>query len=321
MAISCSVYDEISRNNFKTWALILLFPFLLGALLTGILFIAFYKDPNRIELIQTFGINIVLPIMVIAFLWTLFSYFAGDKMMLGFAGAKPLTPNNPASKKIYRMVENIALAAGLPTPKVYLIDDDSLNAFATGHSPKTASVALTTGIVSKLEPLELEAVIAHEMGHIGNRDIRLNMIIITGIGICAFLGEILLRMTYVSSGSRSDNNGGQAKLLLLLMGFALMIFSFIIAPFIHLAISRTREYAADATGAYITRNPAALANALQKISADPRVEVLDKSPNMAGACIYDPLDRTKASFSALASTHPPVKDRIARLNQMSGNFL
>lgn len=318
MSAPKTIYDQISQNNLKTWALILLFPFLLGGLLLGILSLVFINDPNRATLIVGFGRDIILPIMGIAFIWTLISYWMGDKMMLGFAGATPLTEKDKDYRRVYHAVENVALAAGLPTPKVYIIDDDSLNAFATGHSPQTASIALTTGIIHKLKPLELDGVIAHEMGHIGNRDIRLNMIIITGIGVCALLADILLRMTYMSRSNSKDS--GQAKVLLLLLGFALMAFSFLIAPLIHMALSRTREYAADATAAYITRNPAALATALKKISEDARVEALDDSPNMATACIYDPTDMTKASFLKLGGTHPPISARIARLNQMAGTI-
>lgn len=315
MSAPRTVYDQITQNNLRTWGLILAFPLVLGALLYGVLFLALLNDPERTQTIVTLFHNIILPVVGIAFIWTGISYWFGDKMMLGFAGAEPLTHTDKAYKRVYRSVENVSLAAGLPTPKVYIIEDESLNAFATGHNPQTASIALTSGIIKKLEPLELEGVIAHEMAHIGNRDIRLNMIIITGIGVCALLADILLRMTYTSRSDSKDN--GQAKLLLLLMGFALLVFNFLIAPIIHMAISRTREYAADATGAFITRNPEALASALEKISVDARVETLDKSPNMAGACIYDPTDMTKSSFLQLGQTHPPVADRIARLKQMA----
>ena len=259
-----------------------------------------------------------LPIGGVALCWGLISYFTGDKMMLGFAGAESVPDdNNLTHKKIYTAVENVAIAAGLPTPKVYLIQDNSLNAFATGHSPKTVSVALTTGIVAKLEPLELEAVIAHEMGYIGNRDIRLNMIIITGLGVCAMLAEILFRLAHTGSRRSSKEENG-VKGVLLLFAVGLSLFNFIIAPIVHMAISRTREYAADATAAYITRNPAALASALRKISTDARVEVLDASKNMAHACIYDPLNPERMAF--FGSTHPPIEKRIERLNQMAGLF-
>ena len=316
MAVQKTVYDHIASNNIKTLLLILAMPTLLLLITYLIMALVFRNSPENWQLAAHMLMHVGLPVGGIALVWGLISYFVGDKMMLGFAGAQ-LAPNDTQHKKIYRSVENVAIAAGLPVPKVYLIEDDSLNAFATGHSPQTASVALTTGIVKKLEPLELEAVIAHEMGHIGNRDIRLNLIIITGLGVCAMLAELLFR---IGGSSSSDHNKDEpsAKVALLIMGIALFIFNLIVAPIVRLAISRTREYAADATAAYITRNPAALASALRKISQDARVEVLDTSKNMSHACIYDPLDPERMAF--FGSTHPPIEKRIERLNQMAGLF-
>ena len=313
-----TVYDHITANNIKTFLLVLLMPILLLGIVYLVLGISMSNDPNGWEIAWHTLCNFGIPIGGIALIWGMISYFFGDKMMLGFAGAE-LVPNDGQlfHKKIYNAVENVAIAAGLPTPKVYLIKDVSLNAFATGHNPKTASIALTTGIVAKLDPLELEAVIAHEMGHIGNRDIRLNMIIITGLGVCAMLAEILFRFAH-SGSRRSSKEENGVKSIIFLIAIGLYIFNFIIAPIIRLAISRTREYAADATAAYITRNPAALASALRKISDDARVEVLDTSKNMAHACIYDPLDPERMAF--FGSTHPPIKKRIERLNQMAGLF-
>ena len=235
------------------------------------------------------------------------AYLFGDKMMMAFAGAVPMTKKeNP---KVYNTVENVAIMAGLPCPKIYIIQDESLNAFATGKNPQNAAIAFTTGILKKLEPLELEGVVAHEMSHIGNRDIRLNMLVITGIGIFGFLGRNLLRIR--SSGS-SRKKEGQLFILLLFISIALLIFDWVVAPLIHLALSRTREYAADATGAKILHNPGALADALEKISIDSRVEALDKQKTMAGACIASPLSK----FSELTSTHPPIQERIRRLRSM-----
>ena len=228
-------------------------------------------------------------------------------MMMAFAGAKPMAKEE--NKKLYNMVENVAIMAGLPNPKIYIIQDESLNAFATGKNPKNAAIAFTTGILEKLEPLELEGVIAHEMSHIGNRDIRLNMLVITGIGIFGFLGRNMLRIR--TSGS-SRKKEGQLVILILFISIALLIFDYIVAPLIHLALSRTREYAADATGAKILHNPKALADALEKISVDSRVEVLDSQKTMAVACIASPL----AKLSGLTSTHPPIKERIRRLRSM-----
>ena len=187
-----TTYDHIRSNNIKTLLLILAFPATLAFILYGILYLAVMNDPEGGRVANDLFISVGTPVIIIAFVWTGISYWFGDKMMLGFAGAH-LAPNDKENKKVYRAVENVALAAGLPTPKVYIIDDNSLNAFATGHSPQTASVALTRGIIDKLEPLELEGVIAHEMAHIGNRDIRLNLIIITGLGVGALLAEILFR--------------------------------------------------------------------------------------------------------------------------------
>lgn len=317
MVSSKTVYDHITANNIKTLLLVFAMPVLLLVIIYLVMGLSFMHSPNGWSVAWNMLLEFALPIAGIALIWGVISYFMGDKMMLGFAGAE-LVPNDGrlAHKKIYNAVENVAIAAGLPVPKVYLIEDESLNAFATGHSPKTASVALTTGIVAKLEPLELEAVIAHEMGHIGNRDIRLNMIIITGLGVCAMLAELLFRIG--GSGGRHKDEG-TAKTAIFLIGFALLIFNFVVAPIVRMAISRTREYAADATAAYITRNPAALARALRKISQDARVEVLDKSKNMSHACIYDPLDPERLAF--FGSTHPPIEKRIERLNQMAGLFL
>lgn len=310
-----TTYDHIASNNFKTLLLILAFPAMLAILLFGIMYLAVMDDPEALYLATYSFTHIGLPVVAIGFVWTGISYWFGDKMMLGFTGAH-LAPNDKAHKKVYRAVENIALAAGLPTPKIYIIDDDSLNAFATGHSPQTASIALTRGIINKLEPLELEGVIAHEMAHIGNRDIRLNLIIITGLGVSALLAQLLFR---AAARPGSGKNDGSAKAALFLIGLALLVFTFIVAPLIRLAVSRTREYAADATAALITRNPEALASALEKISLDPRVESVDKSPNMAQAFIFDPTDIKEAALN-LSSTHPRVKDRIARLREMSGKM-
>lgn len=310
-----TVYDHIGANNLRTWFLIFAFPTTLAVLLYGILFLALAGDPEAFRVTNSVFLNVALPVIGIAFIWTGISYWFGDKMMLGFAGAHVM-PDTPENKTIYRAVENVALAAGLPTPKVYIIEDDSLNAFATGHSPQTSSIALTRGLINKLKPLELQAVIAHEMAHIGNRDVRLNMIIITGMGVSAMLADILLR---TAARSRGGKNEGQAKAVLFLLGIALLVFTFIVAPIIKLAVSRTREYAADATGAYITRNPGALASALKKISTDARVEALDKSPNMAHACIHDPTDMKKSFFN-FGGTHPAVEDRIKRLEEMTGLF-
>ena len=153
----------------------------------------------------------------------------------------------------------------MPQPRVYIIDDDSLNAFATGRTPHDASVALTRGIIKKLDRLELEGVIAHECAHIGNRDIRLDMLIITGIGVTVFIADLIYRVA-IYGGGRRDNDDNKSGAVLLMVWLAFMVFNWVVTPILRLAVSRNREYAADATGAHITRNPMGLANALRKIS-------------------------------------------------------
>lgn len=344
MAEPITLYDHIADNNRKTFLLILLFPLslclLVGlACIAGVYIIgdpAFTRDGVTVFLSFFPRLHIYLtsttapifsgigytyfalvPICIIAFIWMGLSYLFGDMMMLRFARAKPIEQKD--FPKVYRLVENVAIAAGLPMPVVCIIDDTSLNAFATGRNPQSASIVLTTGIIDRLEPTELEAVIAHEMAHIGNRDIRLNMLIITGLGVFGFLADYL-RM-YVTHGHSGDKKQSQIMILAFLIMVALFIFNFIVAPLIRLAISRKREYAADATGALIVRNPLALASALEKISQDARVEVIDHQPKMSIACIANPRENAKRKIKDdLLSTHPNIQSRIWRLKRAAGQL-
>lgn len=309
--MSQTVYDHIRRNNVKSFFLILLFPISLCLIFFALVWLVFGGDPEAMAYGMDFFKSWAPIVMGGALVWMCISYYFGDKMMLGFAHAQPLSDKSDEYKKVFKAVENVALAAGLPTPKVYVIQDNSLNAFATGITPQNASVALTSGIIKALEPLELEGVIAHEMAHIGNRDVRLNVLIVSGIGILGFIGNILIRV-------RSRDSKNNVAALMMIMGLSLLIFNWIVAPLIRLAISRTNEYNADATAALITRNPLALASALQKISKDPRVEVLDGT-QMALACIYEPGEKAMA-FDGLTSTHPSIENRVKRLQAMAGKI-
>ena len=309
-----NIYQHIAENNWKIFGLVCLFPIAL----TGFLYLAFWifgqlaaERPEDVQYVMANFWQITPGILLLCTSLTILSCIAGDKMMLSFAGARQC-PRSGEYLQVYRAVENVALAAGLPTPKVYLIEDESLNAFATGFAPKTASIALTTGIIKKLEPLELDAVIAHEMAHIKNRDIRLNMYIITGIGIIGMIGEVLVRLCSHSSSRSRNSKGNGLQGVLIIAGFSLLLFRYFVAPFIHMAVSRKQEFQADATGAYFTRNPEALASALKKISVDPRVEALDRSQQMSAVCICNPL----AKVSRLLDSHPPVEERIKRLHSM-----
>ncbi len=303
-----TVYDHIRSNNIKTAILVILFPMIFIALV--FLFTWIVVPMN--DALNT-AISVAVPTAVVCLVWMLISWAFGDSMMLSMAGAKQINDIDPDYRYIYKSVENVALAAGLPTPRVYIINDDGLNAFATGRSPRDATVALTRGIVEKLDRLELEGVIAHEMAHIGNRDIRLDMLLITGLGVTAFIADALLRGITYSNHSSDDKNNATAVLFMVWIAFT--VFNFIISPILHMAISRKREYAADACGAQITRNPQALANALRKISGNSHVESLEKQASMASVCIANPMGK-KAFFGELMATHPPVKERIKRLESM-----
>ena len=303
-----TVYDHIKSNNIKTAMLVILFPVIFIALVFLFTWIVMPMG----DAINT-AVRVAVPTFAVCIIWTLISWAFGDSMMLSMAGAKQINDADPDYKYIFKSVENVALAAGLPTPRVYVINDSGLNAFATGRSPRDATVALTRGIIQKLDRLELEGVIAHEMSHIGNRDIRLDMFIITGIGVTVFIADALLRgMTY--STPRNDDKNNSASVMMMVW-LAFTVFNLVITPVLRMAISRRREYAADATGARITRNPIALANALRKISGNSAVKSLSSQSAMASVCIANPLGR-RAFLGEILATHPPVQKRIERLESM-----
>lgn len=244
------------------------------------------------------------------------SYYGGDKVALWTAGAKgPITKeDNPY---VYRLVENLCIAAGLPMPKIYIIPDPAPNAFATGRDPKHASIALTTGIVEKLENEELEGVIAHELSHIKNYDIRLMMIVIVLVGIVALLSDWLLRFRFFG-GRQNDHDGGwRLGAILYLVGLVLAILSPLMAKLIQLAVSRKREFLADADGALLTRYPEGLARALEKISAYKQ-PLLHANDATAHLYISNPFgEKTAKFFHKLFSTHPPIEERIKALREMA----
>jgi heat shock protein HtpX len=298
------VYTQISRNKQKTALFITGFLVLIIGL--GYVFSLYVNEP------------VILPFVVsFAILLSLFSYFFSDKVALGISKAKEITRSD--DEDLYRTVENLSITAGIPTPKIYLIHDTAMNAFATGRDPKHASVAITTGLRSKLTKPELEGVMAHELSHIGNYDIRLSTIIVVLVGIIALISDWMLRITFFG---RRRNNEGSGNGIILVIGLILALLSPIIASLIQLAISRKREFLADASGALLTRYPQGLASALQKISQDHEpLEVANK----ATAHLYfaNPLNdhaRKKdqiGKFARLFQTHPPIYERINRLQNMN----
>ncbi|MBO4480676.1 MAG: M48 family metallopeptidase [Alphaproteobacteria bacterium] len=303
-----TVYDHIRDNNIKTVILVILFPLIFILL---VFLFTWIVQPME-NAIHT-AMAVAIPTTVACIVWMIISWAFGDSMMLNMAGAKQIDDKDGDYKYIYKSVENVALAAGLPTPRVYIISDSGLNAFATGRGPRDATIALTRGIIGKLDRLELEGVIAHEMSHIGNRDIRLDMLLITGIGVTVFIADALLRGITYSRPSNDEKNNGAAVLFMVWLAFT--VFNFIITPILRMAISRRREYAADACGAQITRNPKALANALRKISENSHVETLGHQNTMASVCIANPMGK-KEFLGELMATHPPIKERIKRLESM-----
>lgn len=240
------------------------------------------------------------------------SYWWSDKIVLSLAGARPA--DHDSNTELYHLVENLSITAGLPMPKLYIIEDSAPNAFATGRDKKHAVVAVTTGLLSILNKNELEGVIAHELSHIGNRDILLSSVIVVLVGLIAILSDMFIRSRFIFGGGDSDNKAGG---VLAIVGVVFIIISPIIATIIQLAVSRQREYLADSSGALLTRYPEGLASALEKIGAYN--QPMKKASNaMAHLYISNPFGGKKISgLSKLFMTHPPLEERIQKLRNLS----
>ena len=249
--------------------------------------------------------------LIITGVINLFSYYNSDKMVMAISGAKQITREN--SEYLFEIVENLAIGSGQPMPKIYIIEDTATNAFATGRDPQHASIAFTTGIIEKLNKLELEGVAAHELSHVKNYDTRLMTIVSILVGTIALLADFFLRMTF-HGRSRDNNKGGAIFMVLALIA---AILAPLVAQLIQLSISRRREYLADASSALLTRYPDALADALLKISRDP--EPLEAA-NRGTAHLYivNPLKGQGAGkwLASFFNTHPPIEDRVKALRDM-----
>ena len=240
------------------------------------------------------------------------TYYGGDRMVLAASRAQETSHDN--APVLFNVVEEMAIAAGLPMPKVYIIDDSAPNAFATGRDPEHASVAVTSGLLEKLDRDELQGVIAHEMSHVGNFDIRYAMLVGVLVGTTVLISDFFLRGLWFGGGRRREG-GGQAQLIMLVIAIVLAILAPLLARLIQLSISRQREFLADASAVQLTRNPKGLADALQKISGDQ--EVLEAA-NRATAHLYivNPIKAFEKRSKGLFSTHPPIEQRIEILRQM-----
>ena len=244
------------------------------------------------------------------FIWFIVAWFSHSSMILAATGSKPLARND--NKRVYNLVENLCISRGMSMPKVNVIEDDSLNAFASGINSKTFSISLSRGIIDKLDDAELEAVIAHELTHIRNRDVRLLIISIVFVGIFAFISEMIFRSMQYGRIGKGKKEGGAIIIALLLA-----LVGYLIASLFRFALSRKREYLADAGSAELTRNPLALASALRKISEDSRIEAV-KRRDIAQLFIENPEaieQKSTFSLSKLFETHPPIDKRIATLEQ------
>ena len=265
-----------------------------------------------------FNSPIILVIaVIIAVTQSLVSYYYSDSITLAVSGAKEV-PRKEPFLALHRIVENLSIAGGLPKPKIYLIEDSAPNAFATGRDPKHASIAVTSGLLDKLNKTELEGVIAHELSHVGNYDIRLMTIIVVLVGVVALLSDFFLRWTWFGGRRKSDGDSGQLGLILFIVAIVMAILAPLAATLIQLAISRKREFLADAKGALLTRYPEGLASALEKISKDR--EPLEAA-NKATAHLYieSPFkegSQNKGWLTGLFDTHPPVGERIKKLRAM-----
>lgn len=288
------MYSQIAANKRKTVLMMVLFVALVGGM--GWLFGQYAGDPA------------ITPFVLIgAGIYVLISYLAGSKMALAMNGAREIQKkDNP---RLWRIVENLAITEGLPIPKVYIIDDPALNAFATGRDPNHAVVAATSGLLEALDDQELEGVMAHELGHVKNYDIRVSLMAFALVAVISILADILLRMTWFRD--RDDNSSSSSIFFVLAIVGAIL--APIVATLIQLAISRKREYLADATGALATRYPEGLARALEKIGHSGG-KLRSENASTAHLFFANPL-RGK-SMASLFSTHPPIEERVARLRNM-----
>ena len=295
--MAAPIYSQIAGNRRRTFLLIAFFIVLIVAI--GWAIGAYIQNPSYA--------------ITLAFVFALFStgvsYYGGDKVALWTSGARAVSREE--ALPLHRIIENLAITAGIPKPSVYLIPDAAINAFATGRDPKHSSIAVTSGALQKLEDEELEGVLAHELSHVKNYDIRVMTLVVLLVGTIAILADMFFRTRFLGARNSDRDRGGNP---LMIIGLVLIILSPIIARLISLAVSRKREYLADASGALLTRFPDGLARALEKIQREAR-PLARASTATAHLYISNPFARR--NFANLFSTHPPLEERIKLLKQMS----
>lgn len=301
-----TAWDQVSGNIFKTWVIMFFFSiFMVGVV---------YVLARGFGYGEFGGLGIVGFALIMAGVMNFASYFWSDKIVLGISGAKPV--KHDENKELYHTVENLCIAAGLPTPKIYTIDDSAPNAFATGRDPKHAAICFTTGILDKLNKTELEGVTAHELSHVGNRDTLLMAVVAVLVGTIALLSDFFMRSMWFGGRDRDRENNNTIFIVLAIVA---AILAPIVATLIQLAVSRRRELLADASGVLLTRYPEGLISALQKISSDKEpLEAANRGT--AHMYIINPLKGKEAGafLAGLFNTHPPIEVRIKALREMEG---
>jgi len=302
---------QIWNNNIKSVVLLILFPFVIMGLVWLFVFLVQPLNDYRLDRANHLFLTSLPWVIAGVGLWFVIAWFSHTGMIERATGSVPLSRKE--NKRIYNLVENLCISSGMPMPKINVINDDSLNAFASGINTKTFTVSLSRGIIDKLNDEELEAVIAHELTHIRNRDVRLLIVSIIFVGIFAFLTEALVRSVRFTGGG-----GGKKDGRVVIIALMLAALGYFLSSIFRFAISRQREYMADAGSATMTRNPLALASALEKISADSQIEAVKRN-DIAQMFIDNPQDKkvrpVSFSIGALFMTHPPIEKRIALLRQ------
>lgn len=292
-----TLYNHQDKNTRLTWLYITIFL----VLVIGVGYVFAGAMGDSVILYAAVGFSVLMSVA---------SYWWSDKIVLKMSNAHELDPREHL--EIYRLVENLCITAGLPLPKIYIMEDTALNAFATGRNPEHGVICLTTGIIARLDRQELEGVIAHELSHIGNRDTLVSTVVVILVGFIALLADWFRHFAFFGGG-RDNDNKGQAQAIFFILAIILSILAPLAATLIQLAISRKREFLADASGALLTRYPEGLASALQKISGD--TEPLEAA-NRATAHLYISNPLKGKQLSKLFMTHPPIEERIAALRGM-----
>ena len=303
MSLGTTIYNRIDQNIRNTFLLMAVF----GVLLTTLVWV--FSQAWGYDSISALGLAGIT--LIITGVINLFSWYYSDKIALAVSQACEIDRKN--YPELYTLIDNLCIGAGVPAPKIYLINDSAPNAFATGRDPQHSAIAVTNGLLQKLDRRELEGVLAHELMHIQNRDTLYMTIVVILVGFIALLTDIFSRSIWYGGGKRDRSNNGGG--IFILIGLLLAILAPVIAQLLKFAVSREREYLADASAALLTRYPEGLASALEKISADTEpLEVANKAT--AHMYIVNPLNEWQGTVNNLFSTHPPITERVQRLRQM-----